>query len=116
MGDLVMFLLCSVPTLYDAAKKLHKAMWRQDLGRRLQDVDQCEGLKYLPATVINDLQLLQLGCNATAILVREEYSFTLRALEGCHTNSGGIVLMGHPGIGMNLLRKDYFAHVLITSR
>jgi hypothetical protein len=117
MGDLVMFLLCSVLSnasiLYDAANKLYKAMWRQDLGSRLQDVDQCEGLKYLPATVVDDLQLRQLGCNAKAILVREEYRFTLDALEGrqkAQNNSGGIVVMGHPGIGTNLLQKDNFAH------
>jgi hypothetical protein len=119
MGDLVMFLLCSVLSnasiLYDAANKLYKAMWRQDLGSRLQDVDQCEGLKYLPATVVqvDDLQLRQLGCNAKAILVSEEYRFTSDALEGrqkAQNNSGGIVVMRHPGIGTNLLQKDNFAH------
>jgi hypothetical protein len=112
--------LCSVPSgtlrLYDAAQKLHKAMWRQDLGRRLQDVDQCEGLKYLPATAVDDLQLRELGCKAKVILVREEYTFTLNALEGRQEHSGGIVVTGHPGIGTNLLQKDIYAHVLITSR
>jgi hypothetical protein len=112
--------LCSVSSntlrLYEAAEKLHKAMWRQDLGRRLQDVDQCEGLKYLPATVVDDLQLRELGCGAKAILFREEYTVTLNALEGCEDDSGGIVVTGHPGIGTNLLQKDIYAHVLITSR
>jgi hypothetical protein len=99
-----------------AADKLHEAMWRQDLGRRLQDVDRCEGLKYLPATVVDDLQLADLGCEADVILVREEYVFTLNALEGRQKNTGGIVLTGHPGIGTSLLQKDICAHVLITSR
>jgi hypothetical protein len=112
-----MFLLCSAPSgspkWYDVAKKLYKAMWRQDLTSRLQDV---EDLKYLPATVVDELGLQDLGFDASVLLVREEYRFTLKALEGRQTNSGGIVLTGHPGIGMNLLQKDNFAHVLMTSR
>ena len=97
--------------LYDAAVKLHKAMWRQDLGSRLQDVEQCEGLKYLPATEVNNLQLRHLGCTARAILIREEYSFTLEALEGRQDNSGGMIVTGHSGIGTHLLQNDNFAHV-----
>jgi hypothetical protein len=114
LGDLVI-LLCSDPSdalvLYDAAVKLHKAMWRQDLGGILQDVDQCEGLKFLPAAVVNELQLRELGCNAKAILVREEYTFALKAMEGRQMDSGGIIVTGHPGIGTNLLQKD---NILLT--
>jgi hypothetical protein len=74
-------------------------MWQQDLESRLQDVGQCEGLKYLPPTAVHDLRLRRLGCTAEAILVREEYYFTLKALEGRQNNSGGIIVTGHPGIG-----------------
>ena len=102
LADLVMFHLCSDPSdallLHHAAEKLHKSMWQQDLESRLQDVGQCEGLKYLPSAVVDDLQLRQLGCTAKAILVRDEYYFTLKALEGCQNDSGGIIVTGHPGI------------------
>jgi len=101
-----MFLLCSAPSgnpkWYDAAKKLYRAMWRQDLTSRLQDV---KDLKYLPATVVDELGLRKLGFDALVLLVREEYRFTLDTLEGRQNNSWGIVLTGHPGIGMNLLQK-----------
>jgi hypothetical protein len=72
-------------------------MWRQDLGSRLQDVDRCEGLKYLPATVVDNLGLRELRCNAKAILVRE-YRFTLDTLEGRQNDFGGMVVTGYPGI------------------
>ncbi len=120
LGDLVMFPLCSVSSdsskLYDAANKLYTAMWRQDLTNRLRDVDKCEGFKYLPATVVSDLGLRELRFNATVMLVREEYRSTFDILEGRQNNSGGMVVTSHPGTGTNLLQKDNFAHVLITSR
>jgi len=46
--------------------------------------------KNLPATVVDDLQLRELG-NAKVILVCEEYCFTLDTLEG-RQDSGGIVV------------------------
>ena len=77
-------------------------MWQQDLGSKLQDVDQCEGLKYLPDTMVNQLQLRRLGCHAEAILVRKEYIFALNVLEDRQNNTGGIIITGHPGIGTYL--------------
>jgi len=101
--------LCSVSSdelkLYHAAQKLHKAMWGQDLGKRLRDVDQCKGFKYLPADVVDDLQLGRLGCDANIILVRKEYMSTMIALEGRRNNSGGIVVTGHPGIGTKVVAE-----------
>jgi hypothetical protein len=98
-----MFLLGSVPSdtlrMYSSAKKLHKAMWNKDLNGRLEDVDD---LKYLPATQVEILELRQLGCSAKAILVRKEYRFTMNTLEErqkAQSESGGIVVTGHPGIG-----------------
>ena len=57
----------------------------------LQDVNQCDGFKYLPATVINDIGLRELVlCNAEAILVRDEYRFTFDALwRGARITLGG---------------------------
>lgn len=85
-------------------------MWRQDLEGILQDVDQCKGLKFVPAEKVKELQLRELICNAKAILVREEYTFALKAMEGCTMESGGIIVTGHPGIGMNLLQKVFCSH------
>ena len=92
--------------LYVLADELYKAMWRQDLESKLQDIEGCNGLKYLPAAEVNDLRLRELGCFAQAILVREEYCSTFSALEQRQDSSGGIVLTGHPGIGASLLLKD----------
>ena len=50
--------------------------------------------------MIDELQIRLLGCRASAILVRNEYIFALNALEGRQNNSGGIMITGHPGIGM----------------
>ena len=89
------------------ADGLYKAMWRQDLESKLQDVEGCNGLKYLPAAAVNDLRLGELGCFAQAILVREEYLSTFSVLEERQDRcSGGIVVTGHPGIGANVLLKD----------
>jgi hypothetical protein len=111
--DLINMFLCSVPfemsESYDVANKLHKAMWRQDVGSKLQDIEGCNDLKYLPAAAVNDLGLRELGCFAEAILVREEYRSTFSALEQRRQRrgrSGGIVVTGHRGIGANVLLKD----------
>ena len=85
--------------LLGVAEKLQKAMWGQDLNNILRDVDQCKGFKYVPADVVDSFQLVELGCCAKVILVREEYLSTMIALERLHNNPGGIVVTGHPGIG-----------------
>ena len=96
-------LFVSVPSdvmrLLGVAEKLQKAMWGQDLNNILRDVDQCKGFKYVPADVVDSFQLVELGCCAKVILVREEYLSTMIALERLHNNPGGIVVTGHPGIG-----------------
>ena len=83
---------------YKAANDLHRAMWLKNFERKLAEVDECEGLTYLPSAEVRDLQLNALGCNATAILVREEYHFTYEELKRHHPNPniGGMVLTGHP--------------------
>jgi hypothetical protein len=104
---------------HEAAKNLHRAMWRNNLRKRLLDVPNCKGLKYL--RLLDDLQQLQeLWCysGVAAILVREEYTFTMKRLEYHRPNIGGVVVAGQPGIGTSSLQKDggHFAHALITCR
>jgi hypothetical protein len=115
-----MLFSCSAQTKiwHKAANNLHRAMWRTDLEKRLVEVDECEDLKYLPPTEVRNLQLKALGCNANAILIREEYVLTLKELEKHRPNiGGGIVLTGQPGIGTSLLQDmGRPAHVFITRR
>jgi hypothetical protein len=93
---------------YKAAENLHQALWQKDLEKRFLEVNECEGLKFLPSTEVRDLRLKDLGCDANIILIREDYCFTLRELEKYRQlNAGGVVVMGHPGIGTNLLRRTW---------
>ncbi|KAI0283049.1 hypothetical protein BGY98DRAFT_1093998 [Russula aff. rugulosa BPL654] len=98
--------------VYDAAQKLHKIMWGNDLRSKLRDVEGIEGIKYLPPHEVDNLQLRKLGCNAEAILIHKEYYFTLNALNGRQNNSGGIVIMGHPGIGKSTFLYYALLHLL----
>ena len=66
---------------YKAAENLHQVVWQKDLEKRFLEVNECEGLKYLPSTEVRDLRLEDLGCDANIILIREDYYFTLRELE-----------------------------------
>ena len=95
-------------------------MWLNDLEEKLLKVDKCEDLKYLPPTEVENLQLNELGCEADAILVHEEYLLTFKELEMYRPNIGGIILTGQPGIGTtrSFLQKDMSrpAHVLITCK
>jgi hypothetical protein len=84
-------------------------MWLNNFEGKLVEVDECEGLTYLPSAEVRDLQLNALGCNATAILVREEYLFTYEELRRHRPNTGGTVLTGQPGIGTSLLRRTWVA-------
>jgi hypothetical protein len=92
-------------TCYNAANHLHRAMWLDSLEKRLRKVDGYEELSFLPLAEVENLQLKALGCDATPILVREEYLFTYEELKKHHPNPnvGGMVLTGHPGIGTSLL-------------
>ena len=100
LGNLITFFRSvsyDAETVGVAARKLHEAMWQQDLGNILQDVD---GFNYLPATEVERLQLKQLGCDADVILVRSDYIFTMNILkQRRQKKSGGIVVTGTPGIG-----------------
>ena len=104
-GNLITFLYLveyDAKTVGVAAWKLHEAMWQQDLGNILQDI---EGFKYLPTTEVERLQLQELGCNADIILIHSDYIFTMNILKQCYQKkSGGIVVMG-TGIGTHQLQK-----------
>ncbi len=93
-------------------------MWGKNLDSRLEDVPNGQGLKFLPATEVNNLQLGRLGCTANAILFREEYSLTFDTLGQYTAKSGGMVVTGGSGIGTNLLQKDMspFANALTICR
>ncbi len=63
----------------------------------------CEGLKYLPGSQVDSLRLRSLGYKTEALLVRNESIFALDHLNsGSLAKCGGVVVTGHPGIGMNL--------------
>ena len=75
-------------------------MWLKDLGKILLDVPGCKGLKYLPDTMVADLQLHSLGYNEEVFLVRKEYLIALDALNMKSSTGGGIIITGPSGIGM----------------
>ena len=100
---------------YKAAEALHRAVWQTDLEKMLHKVDKCEDLKYLPPTVVRNLQLDVLGCDTETILIREEYEFTFKELEKHRPNIGGVVVTGQPGIGTSLLQTNRI-DVLIMCR
>ena len=87
-----------------AVKHLYGAMWENGLEEKLLYVDECKGLKYLPATEIKNLQLQELGCDEDTILFRKEYTFTSEKLEGLRPNIR-VVMTGQPGIGTSSLKK-----------
>ena len=91
--------------MYNAANKLHQAMWQTDFKKRLLDVSGCKGLKYLPSSEVKTLQLEKLGFQSDTILECKDYFFTLKKLDELYPTVRGIVLIGHPGIGMSLLQK-----------
>ena len=104
LNHLVMLFSCSAGTasMYKAAMELHQAMWQTDFKKRLHDVN---GLKYLPSMEVRNLQLEKLDFMADTILVCKDYYSTLEKLEKLYLTARGIVLIGHPGIGMSLLQK-----------
>jgi hypothetical protein len=77
-------------------------MWRNDIGEKLRKVTESNDLKYLPPNEVDNLQLRELGCDADAILIREEYTFTSKTLEDRRANMGGTVVTGQPGIGTTI--------------
>ncbi len=81
-------------------------MWGKNLEERLRNVSETNNLnsdlKYLPPDEVDNLRLRELGCDADAILFREEYHLTSKRLEDLRPNVGGVVVTGQPGIGMCL--------------
>ena len=81
---------------------MYNALWLKNLEKMLLDVPAkgCKGLKYLPNTKVDELQLHTLGYNEEVLLVCEEYLIALGALGMKSGTGGGMVITGQPGIGM----------------
>ena len=83
---------------------MYYKFWWEGLDELLQPVPGCN-LKYLPEEQINSLKLDHLSYNESILLVRKEYEVALRYLQekkGPRRRSAGMVVTGHPGIGMRL--------------
>jgi hypothetical protein len=90
-------------------------MWLKDLGKLLLDVPDCCGLKYLPDTEVDNLQLPILGYNEKVLLICKKYAITLDALNkarNINSSGGGVVITGQSGIGTNFLQVII---ILLTS-
>ena len=71
----------------------------------LMDVPNSKGLKYLPRTEVDNLELHSLGYSENVLLVRKEYLTTMNILntkswKAC--GGHGVVIIGQPGIGKKL--------------
>ena len=83
---------------------MYYKFWWGGLDELLQSVPGCN-LKYLPEEHIDTLQLDHLSYNESILLVREEYEVAfghLQEKERPRRRSTGMVVTGHPGIGMHL--------------
>ena len=83
---------------------MYYKFWWEGLDELLQPVPGCN-LKYLPEEQIDSLKLNHLSYNKSVLLVREEYEITfgyLQEKERPCRRSAGMVVTGHPGIGMYL--------------
>ena len=97
---------------------MYYKFWWGGLDELLQPVPGCD-LKYLPEEHIDTLKLDHLSYNESVLLVREEYEVAFRYLqekERPRRRSAGMVVTGHPGIGMHLLPAAVpFAHSRLVS-
>ena len=83
---------------------MYYKFWLEGLDDLLQPVPGCN-LKYLPEEHIETLKLDHLSYNESILLVREEYEVAFEYLqekERLRRRSAGMVVSGHPGIGMHL--------------
>jgi hypothetical protein len=84
--------------------RLHTALWNHSLDTVLLEETDDSGkpFKYVPKAQMERLRLDFLSYHASVFLVREEFVFAFDALESRSLNphSGGVVVMGQPGIGM----------------
>lgn len=80
-------------------------MWGKDLEDITEDITpnvtrtSSDSLKYIPRDKVNMLRLRDLGCDAGAILIRDEYRLAVGRLKDRRANIGGAVVTGQPGIG-----------------
>ena len=100
---------------------MYYKFWWEGLDKLLQSVPGCD-LKYLSKENINSLKLRHLSYNTSVLLVREEYEVAYKYLqswdeeEDPYRRGAGMVVTGHPGIGMHLsLATVSFANSRLTS-
>ena len=100
---------------------MYYKFWWEGLDKLLQPVPGCD-LKYLSKEHIDSLKLRHLSYNEYVLLVREEYEVAYKYLqswveeEDPYRRSVGMVVSGHPGIGMHLsLAAVSFAHNRLVS-
>jgi hypothetical protein len=97
----------------EAAYLVYDQFWGKDFDQVLQPVPNCGNSKYLAKQQIDSLGVRRLRYPEDVLLVREEYTVAYSALQLykkedasqlLHTKrSGGVVVTGQPGIGMNLM-------------
>jgi len=111
-GDVVIILSFRLATplqlaegFHQIGERLHQVIWGTDLGEMLLDVPKCRGFRYIPETQVNELGLQDLGYGEKVLLVRHEYISAFDHLTSISLNdrSGGVVVMGEPGIGAGSL-------------
>ena len=97
----------------EAAYLVYYKFWWEGFDELLCPVPG-SNLKYLPEEQIDFLQLDHLSYNESVLLIREEYKAAFEYLqekERPRRRIAGMVVTGHPGIGMHLSPAPVsFAH------
>jgi hypothetical protein len=89
----------------EAAHLVYYEFWGKPLDELLHSVTDCGGnFKYFTEEQINTLRLRDLLYTGDALLVRDEYEVSYKALCSYKEDSliWGVVVTGQPGIGMHL--------------
>ncbi|KIM48739.1 hypothetical protein M413DRAFT_405274 [Hebeloma cylindrosporum] len=93
-------------------KRLHAAFWKKALDSFLCGLTVDSTMfQYLPANVLEGLELQDLGCDPPLLLLRDEYTTALNKLT-CWEKppATAVVVTGHPGIG----KTHFFIFVLLN--
>jgi hypothetical protein len=99
----------------ELAETIYAAMWNKPLDHLLEEVVvNSTSFKYLSSDHLKQLRLKQMNFNGGVLLVREEYSILLSALEAwwhrrndAQPPPSGVVVTGQPGIGVSNLNNIF---------